>query len=330
VSGSTSTEGAVPVQNMECIGCGRDVLQAVRPYRVKSRRGRALFGGAWLHRCPACELLQVSPVPSAASLSAYYAQSLPNGARVGRDFPRDNALLHHRGLAIAALLEPHLRDRGIGAAPRAIDIGAGYGYLLHAFAERFPGASSTALEILPQCVTHLQSLGVRVHPEPVEAWLEHGDGGYDAILLVHVLEHLRHPTGVLAALRDRLSPRGVLFVEVPHIPPGAHDRCLDHSWVPRFDEPHLSFFSVTTLEACLRRAGFAVVTCAAAGPGYRAIPHWRYRLPRLRPWLVRLVPARARRALRRLHAVTGQDRSGFDPPPGDGPAIWIRAVAAQP
>ena len=40
---------------------------------------------------------------------------------------------------------------------------------------------------------------------------------YDAVLLSHVLEHLRHPAVVLRRLAERLRPGGVVLIAVPNV-----------------------------------------------------------------------------------------------------------------
>jgi len=320
---------------MTCVGCGLAGLERVRPYRLDSARGKPLFGASWLYRCGDCGLVQAKPLPGAEELAAYYATSYRTGGRHGaeaallRDFPRDNLFYYHRSQSIAALLDPHLRSRDFAAAPRVLDIGAGFGHLLHAFGERFPRASRTALELSESCFPHLEALGIRVIREPIEAWLAGSDAQFDVILLSHVLEHLREPAKVLAGLRARLGPRGLLFVEVPNIPADSLGRYLDHPWAPRFDEPHLTFFSVTTFAGALKRAGLDALFCAPAGPEYREIPGWRFKLPQLRPFLVRVLPAGVKRALRRNPATTPLQTFARAEPFFEygGKAIWIRSVS---
>jgi SAM-dependent methyltransferase len=41
------------------------------------------------------------------------------------------------------------------------------------------------------------------------------DGGYDAILMAHVLEHLQNGEAVLRALTPKLAPGGIFYVEFP-------------------------------------------------------------------------------------------------------------------
>jgi SAM-dependent methyltransferase len=42
-----------------------------------------------------------------------------------------------------------------------------------------------------------------------------GSGSFDAVLLISVLEHLRDPLAVLAAVRNLLRPGGRLLINVP-------------------------------------------------------------------------------------------------------------------
>jgi len=321
-----------------CVGC-RDAsgFEDLRPYRPDSGRVQSLFGHLMLVRCKGCGLVQTRPIPTSAELAAYYAGVFREGGRHGAEvatlaeFPRDNLFYYHRGQSIADLLAPYITERGLSASPRVLDLGAGFGHLLHAFAERFPTANRTALEISEACFSHLGSLGIQVIQEPTESWLARREGEFDVILLSHVLEHLIYPTDVLSALRERLSPHGLLYVEVPHIPADSLLRFLDHDWSPRYDEPHLTFFSEPTLKAILSRADLEVLFCQPAGPAYRELPRWQFNLPQIRPFLVRAIPPSLKRALRRTVATQtvqpfGRSEPFFEYRP-DG--IWIRSISGR-
>ena len=87
-----------------CVGCREAAsFDRLRRYRLDSRRGRALFGGAWLFRCGGCGLVQSRPIPGAGELAGYYAGAYRQGGRHGAeaavlaDFPRDNLFYYHRG-----------------------------------------------------------------------------------------------------------------------------------------------------------------------------------------------------------------------------------------
>lgn len=314
-----------------CCVCGASPLHAVRRYRTKSSQGARLFGGSVIARCERCTTVQISPRPKPLELSRYYSADYRTGGLYGADvsnpatFPRDNLFYFNRGRSVAERIAEHIsRDDA-----RILDVGTGYGHVLHALGERFPASNRLAIEYSDAAVDHLRSIGIEVEVAPVEAVLEHLDREFDIIALSHVLEHLLEPVRVLELLRARLAPDGVLYIEVPNIPPEMLDRYPDHPWAPRYDEPHITFFSTDALTRILERAGFDVVSCETAGPLYREVSRLRYSLPPLRGTIQRWLPRRVfafLRGLRATSAVRVKDREEEFYEYG-GFRIWIRAVA---
>ena len=319
----------------DCLGCGSKRLVRVRRYRSESAAGRRLFAGASLLRCGICGVVQVEPVPTSSALEDYYAEAYRTGGRHGagvadvKHFPRDNMYFMYRGQSIASLIAEHLPARA-SVPLRILDVGAGFGHLLHALGERFPGSSRSAIEISQVCVDHLRTLGVTVHQALTESVLAGLTEEYDIIALSHVLEHLRDPAGVLALLRDRLAANGVLYVEVPHIPPDSLTRYIDHAWAPRHDEPHITFFSPSSLRKLLEGAGLAVWMLDAAGPEYADVNWAAFHIPPPKTVLLRLVPDAIKRVLRQRGI--GRGISVFD---HEGPfyryggrGIWLRSLSS--
>ncbi len=324
-----------------CVVC-HGPLNPLRRYRCDGGRGRTLFGGAHVSRCAECLLVQVTTLPSADQLEAYYAQASRSGDRHGAEeanlstFPRDNLFFHHRGHAVVDLVSSHLPvplDRPL----RVLDAGAGFGHTLAAVAERYPTATREALEISGVCIDHLRAHGVEVHARTIEAWAddrttEGEEAGYDLIILSHVLEHVRDPRRALTLLGSRLRAGGLLFVEVPHIPLETLEKYPDHPWAPRWDEPHLTFFSRPALTYLVRVTGFDPVHLGAAGPAYRPISALRYRTPPLRTIALRALPAPLVRFLRRRTVIrplqTFAAREPFSRQAPDG--IWLRALLRRP
>jgi hypothetical protein len=78
-----------------------------------------------------------------------------------------------------------------------------------------------------------------------------------AVVMLHVLEHLRDPIGQLNAIRERLEPRGTLVIEVPHS--GSVERFVPSRRREILDLPaHVHHFTPRTLGRTLAQAGFEV------------------------------------------------------------------------
>lgn len=308
-------------------------MSPVRGYRMNTTYGPAVFGDAWLLGCAQCGLAQVSPRPDPHALGRYYESDYRSGRVYGTDvsdpaqFPRDNLFYFNRGQSIAELVAKHVRTE----RPQILDIGTGFGHVLHALGERFPQSRRLAIEFNDYAVDHLTSLGIEVITDSVEAALPKLGTQFDVIVLSHVLEHLLEPRAVLQLLHDKLAPGGVLYVEVPNIPAESLRRYPDNVWAPRYDEPHLTFFNATALQELLRRERFDVEFCDTCGPEYRYISALRFRTPPLRYALQRLLPHRAFLFLRSLRAtqplrVREREAAFYE---YGGFRIWIRSVSRR-
>lgn len=84
-----------------------------------------------------------------------------------------------------------------------------------------------------------------------------GEGTYDAIIVLHLLEHLREPERVFASLSRALAPRGVVvggFPVLPHWLVALRERQLRRTAKPF---GHVSAFSPRRLERMASACGFA-------------------------------------------------------------------------
>ena len=314
-----------------CFICGETDLRRIRQYRTNTDRGRRVFGRAFIGECSRCGHLQTVPRPDAARLANYYVHDYRRprlyGADVAnaRSFPNDNLFYLNRGRSVVELLSPHIHS----AAPEVLDIGTGFGHMLYAFGERYPDSRRLAIEFSDVCVDHLQAIGVRVLVGPVEEILPTVKTRFDAITVSHVLEHLNEPAAVLRLLRDYLAPQGLLFIEVPNISDKAVRSHADSVWAPRWDEPHLGFFSLERLRRLLEDSGYEILFIDSAGPLYRYISALRFALPPFRSTVQKLIPRRVFELLRSLRATSAlrvkEREEAFYSYGGD--RIWLRAVA---
>ncbi|HTS21086.1 MAG TPA: class I SAM-dependent methyltransferase [Casimicrobiaceae bacterium] len=231
----TAIPGAVaapsdPVES--CLVCG-----GVRTERRFVQRGYPV------DRCIDCGLQFVTPTPSAAELAAYYDR--------GYAVPLERyAAAGHRNAARIAELERWRPERG-----RLLEVGASYGHSLAAARER--GWDVVGVELSPTASEHARSqLGLTVHTCAL-ADAPLAQGRFDAVIMWHVLEHVRDPRDELLRLAGLLKPGGILGLRVPNI--DSFGARIAGQWWPWMCPPaHLWFFSRTTLPRLVDACGFDV------------------------------------------------------------------------
>jgi len=196
-----------------------------------------------VHRCIGCGLEFVAPIPSAAELAAYYDQ--------GYAVPLERyAAAGQRNAARIAELERWCPTRG-----RLLEVGASYGHSLALARER--GWDVVGVELSPTASEHARThLGLSVfNCDLADAPL--AEGGFDAVIMWHVLEHVRNPKNELLQLARLLKPGGMLGLRVPNIESfGA--RAAGQWWPWMCPPAHLWFFSAATLPRLVSACGFDV------------------------------------------------------------------------
>ncbi|HEU5323246.1 MAG TPA: class I SAM-dependent methyltransferase [Methylomirabilota bacterium] len=170
---------------------------------------------------------------------------------------------------------------GEGGGRRLLDVGAADGLLARPLTAR--GWRVTAIETdaaaaaagAPHCERMLVADLDREVPPLAER--------FEAIVCGDVLEHLRDPGAVLAALTASLAPGGRVLVSVPNVAHLWIRLCLlagrfEYADRGILDRTHLRFFTLRSLRALLDRAGLRVLrTTATPVPLYQVVParyHW--------------------------------------------------------
>jgi len=166
-----------------------------------------------------------------------------------------------------------LRRCGVRAPARVLDAGAGRGRLVAALSAR--GYAAEGIDRMPRG-PEVREVGI----------LEHAAHDQDAVVMWHVLEHLRDPSAAIRHVAGWLRPGGVLLVAVPNLG-SLQARIAGASWfhldVPR----HRTHFTLAGARACMQRSGiepgrawhlvpehnfhgmwFALLTRAGMTPGF--------------------------------------------------------------
>lgn len=308
-----------------CLSCDGVDLVPVLPYPVADPEDVPYFRGCRIVRCVRCGLQQIEPVPSEQALVEYYGGVYrARGRRTGVDsarYPFDSPWYLSRGRAVCAFLDEAgwLPDTRTDVS--VLDIGAGFGHVLFALSERMPAARLFATEPDSDCGEFLVRIGAQVLPQGATGLpATTPDGGFDLIVLTHVLEHLDSPTRVLAGLAGHLRPNGRVLIEVPNCPARFADQ-----WETT---PHLSFFERSSLAGCIERAGGRAERLVECGPRYER-----------RTWRD-FIPVSARRFVRahliRRREAAPDERDWSDPRvlpdprfAEEGPdRFWLRALVA--
>ncbi|MBI5566771.1 MAG: class I SAM-dependent methyltransferase, partial [Chloroflexi bacterium] len=146
---------------------------------------------------------------------------------------------------------------------RAIDIGCGPGYILAQVAQW--GFDCLGIDFNPDVVRVAnEHFKIPARVARVEDLLAI-NAQYELALLIHVLEHVEDPAGLLKNVRQLLRPAGVLFIDLPNRNRFALRRSLSNGNFPAGDYPphHITFWSTTALAQALKLAGYEVLQCAA-------------------------------------------------------------------
>jgi 2-polyprenyl-3-methyl-5-hydroxy-6-metoxy-1,4-benzoquinol methylase len=152
----------------------------------------------------------------------------------GANTARSNKIVEWLGTAA------NLASRG-----RMLDIGCGNGAFLRAFSECHPDWQLAGLELSERNRSAIEAI-----PGVTQLYIgsiEDVEDRFDLIVLIHALEHIPDPARYLASLATKLTPNGLLLIEVPD---------LDGSPFDILIADHATHFTAAALHRVVCDAGF--------------------------------------------------------------------------
>jgi 2-polyprenyl-3-methyl-5-hydroxy-6-metoxy-1,4-benzoquinol methylase len=232
-----------PSRNVPCNHCQAD------DFRVVFAAGVAQVNR--IVRCNRCGLMYANPRRSAdldeLEAAPPDAEGAPFAERNPQRFEKEQVQLrdHRRTRAFLARAHP---GRG-----RLLELGSSLGFLLDAF--RRDGWDVLGVDPDRAACRHAsERLGLRTEGTTLErAALP--SGAFDAVVALHVIEHVPDPVGTLREIHRILRPGGHLVLETPRYD-SLMFRLLRHRERSVSCDGHIFFFTVETLRDGYRAAGF--------------------------------------------------------------------------
>ncbi len=287
----------------KCAACGGHELAA--HLRVAGALGAAglipttdQFGTALgdIARCARCGHMQLHPMPAAAMLADAYASA------ASADYVEEETGQRETARRTLARIEAHAPADG---PRRLLDLGCWVGFLMAEARRR--GWEPLGVEPSAFAAGYARDrLGLSV----INAGLFEASlpaGGFTAVTLGDVIEHLAEPARALARIRGLLEPRGLLWLALPDA--GSRvARVLGRRWwsvIPT----HVQYFTRGSVRTLLQREGFEVLEIGTAPKAF-TVRYYLERLGGYSPSLARALVGAARAAGRegRIWAPDFRDR----------------------
>jgi len=195
--------------------------------------------------CRSCGLVRHEEIPTEEELSDFYAHAyrkayhgelVPSARRVDRAW--------RNGQRILKQISPHLPKES-----RVFEVGAGIGCTVKSF--EFAGFRASGIDPGVGFATFARK-ELRASVQVADLFQLPPVPAFDAVLLVHVIEHFRSPRRALEAIRKLLARNGRLYVECPNLAAPFATRAK------LFHVAHIHNFTPNTLRQLAQRCGYRV------------------------------------------------------------------------
>jgi SAM-dependent methyltransferase len=189
------------------------------------------------------------------------------------------------GFAPPGVRQPELEEafrRFVTPDKRAIDVGCGDGIRGGSYL-REHGRRYVGVDIGPGAIERARANGFDARQIETAEKLPFDDASFDLVCCSEVLEHLLRPDLAVREMARVLAPGGVMILTVPNVAywrwrlgmliggtwnPLGDDESLERPW----RDPHIRFFTPTTLAAMLGECGLVDLEVTGHGGAPRRLP----------------------------------------------------------
>jgi len=238
------------VQYKTCPVCGHNELSAflkVQDHSISKQDFQ-------LVSCSECSFTLTQNPPSESEIGPFYSSedyishSDTNKGLVNKLYHQVRSYMLGRK---KALVNKHIKGK------RLLDVGSGTGYFLNHMKEA--GYETKGIEVSEEATKiALEKFGLDISP-PSELLQKKLKGGYDAITLWHVLEHLYDLNTYMETFHELLNDTGALIIAVPN--KNSPDAAKYKDFWAAYDVPrHLWHFTPKTMEKLAKKHGFELKT----------------------------------------------------------------------
>jgi hypothetical protein len=205
--------------------------------------------------CDGCGLVFLDPVMTADGYAHFYRTTYRPlvSAYHGRLIDARTIQQEQREYAVerADVLAPYVRGRELRTL---LDIGGSTGVVADALSRRFD-LRATVVDPAPMETAEAKALGLETIEGLVES-VDLGERRFDLVVLCQTIDHLLDVAGTLRRVRELLSRRGLLFVDIVDFR-AAYLRHWSVEEAVKID--HLYYLTEDTMTAYLQRSGFEIV-----------------------------------------------------------------------
>jgi SAM-dependent methyltransferase len=238
-----------------CVACGRRVSE------------KALLKTPYVHmfRCNSCGSWTSVPRPTVESQSALHDTAEYFEHPYFKARREDEALAASRCDSIFGQIGKVI-DVDCLRGERMLDIGCDVGSLLVAAARKYD-VTPLGLDVAGRAAEVARSRGLQVFHGTIEQAPEEFTG-LKLATAIDILEHATDPSAFLKAVRERLAPGGLLFIQTPNCESIVYQigwrLCRLTNGRPRdslerlFPPQHIQYFSRCGLQVLAERAGFQI------------------------------------------------------------------------